>query len=82
MQRSKKKTNEKGSTQLPKSALQPLVDRDADKHPTSKGKMMNKSGRLALIKSTLLAIPIYMSLSIGLLPWVLKALEKIFKAFL
>jgi hypothetical protein len=44
--------------------------------------MMNYSGRLALIKSTLLAVTTHLAISLGLLPWVHKVLEKIMKAFL
>jgi hypothetical protein len=43
---------------------------------------MNCSGRLELIKSTLTAMVIYISICMGLPPWVIKALEKILKAFL
>jgi hypothetical protein len=43
---------------------------------------MNKSGRLALIKSTLSAIPIHTCLVLDMPPWFVKALNKIFKAFL
>jgi hypothetical protein len=40
------------------------------------------AGRLALIKSTLLAIPIYTSICLGLPAWVHKALIKIIMVFL
>jgi hypothetical protein len=43
---------------------------------------MNKSGRLALIKSTLSAIPIHTCFVLDMPPWFVKALYKIFKAFL
>jgi hypothetical protein len=43
---------------------------------------MRRSGQLILIKTTLQAISIYVSISLQLPPLVLKALEKIFKAFL
>jgi hypothetical protein len=43
---------------------------------------MNRSGRLELIKSMLLAMVIYISICMGLPPWLIKALEKTFKAFL
>jgi hypothetical protein len=42
---------------------------------------MNKSGRLAFIKSTLTAMTIYTSICIGLPPWMHKALDKVTKAF-
>jgi hypothetical protein len=67
---------------LLRSALQPLVDTVADRLPTWKGQLMRRSGRLILIKTTLQAIPIYVSISLQLPSWVHKALQKIFKAFL
>jgi hypothetical protein len=67
---------------LSKASLQPLSDCVADKLQTWKGNLMHRSGRLALIKSTLSAIPIYTSIGVDLPPWVIKALQKIMKAFL
>jgi hypothetical protein len=43
---------------------------------------MQCNGCLILIKTTLQAIPIYVSISLQLPPWVVKALEIFFKAFL
>jgi hypothetical protein len=40
------------------------------------------SGRLALIRSTLSTIPVYLLISISLPPWLYKALKKIMVAFL
>jgi hypothetical protein len=71
-----------GFHSLPKTALQPLVDRVAYRHPMWKGSMMNKSDHLALIKSTLSAIPIHTCLILDMPPWFIKALNKIIKAFL
>jgi hypothetical protein len=67
---------------LPKAALQPMVDKIVDKLPTWKGQLMHRSGRLALIKITLVAMPIYISISIVFPGWMHKALEKIMKGFL
>jgi hypothetical protein len=69
-------------TKLPRSAWQPLLDRAADQLLTWKGSLMNRSGRLALIKSTLSAIPIYVCIRMGLPAWVHNALLKLMKAFL
>jgi hypothetical protein len=55
---------------LPKSAWQPLIDRAADRLLVWKGNMMNRSGHLELIKSTLCAIPIYTAIGLGLAIWV------------
>jgi hypothetical protein len=51
---------------LSKSALHPCLDKVADKLlPVWKGQLMNQSGRLTLIKTTLSAVPIYTSISIS-----------------
>jgi hypothetical protein len=67
---------------LPKVALQPMVDKVADKLTAWKGRLMHRSGRLALIKSTLAAMPINISINIDLPRLLLRALEKIMKGFL
>jgi hypothetical protein len=67
---------------IPRHALQPFIDKVVDHLSFWKGQLMNHSGRLALIRSTLSAMTTHLAISIGLPPWVLKALEKIMKAFL
>jgi hypothetical protein len=54
--------------QLPKLALQPMLDNMADRLQSWKGKLLNRTGRQALIKSTLATIPIYTAISIKLPP--------------
>jgi hypothetical protein len=61
-------------TKLPRSAWKPLLDKAADHLPTWKGSLMNRSGRLALIKSTLSTILIYVCIGMGLPAWVHNAL--------
>jgi hypothetical protein len=68
-------------SKLPKATLQPLVDKMADKLPSRRGKLMNRNGRLSLIKSTLQAMPTYTTMCIQLPTRVLKAMIKIMKAF-
>lgn len=68
--------------ELPKAALQPLLDQVADHLPTWKGQLMNRSGRLTLIKTTISAIPIYVSIAIKLPPWFINGLIKFMKGFL
>jgi hypothetical protein len=41
---------------LPKSAMQPVVDKVAKRLPPWMGRMLNRSGRLILVRSTLCAI--------------------------
>jgi hypothetical protein len=67
---------------LPRSVLQPLADKVADKLLIWQGKLMHQSGILVLIKTTLSSISIYTSISIELPPWLLKCLVKLMKAFL
>jgi hypothetical protein len=67
---------------LPRSTLQPLADWIADKLPTWKGRLLHRSGRLTLIKMTLYAISIYTSISVKVLVWLLKAIQKTLKSFL
>jgi hypothetical protein len=67
---------------LPKEAFQPLVDKMADKLPVWNGHLMHWSWRLTLIKTTLAAMPVYTAISHALPAWLIKALIKIFRAFL
>jgi hypothetical protein len=67
---------------LSRSVLQPLADKVVDKLPTWQGKLMHRSGRMVLIKTTMSSIPVYMSISIELPPWLLKCLIKLIKSFL
>jgi hypothetical protein len=67
---------------LLRAAFQPLINEMLDKLPTWKGGLMNQSGRLALIKSTLSAMPVHTTLSIELPPCVIKAMNHIMKGFL
>jgi hypothetical protein len=59
-----------------------MIGKVADKLPPWKGQLMNHSGRLALIKSTLTAMVVYISIFMGLPPWMHMALKKVMKAFL
>jgi hypothetical protein len=70
------------TSKLPKAALIPLLDCAYNKLPTWKGRLMHQSGRLALIKSTLLTMLIYSSIAFGWPPLMLKSLRKLMSAFL
>jgi hypothetical protein len=67
---------------LPRCALQPLLDRMVDRLPTRKGKLLNHSGWLTVIKTTLIAGPIYTMINIKLPAWLRKVMENILKVFL
>lgn len=62
--------------------LQPLVDSVAARLPTWKTWLMNKAGRLALVKSVLSAIPVNQLLAFAPPKKTLKQLEKILRGFL
>jgi hypothetical protein len=64
------------------AALQPLVDSIADRLPLWKASMMTKAGRLALVKSVLMAIPLHQIIVLGLNKKTLKRVEKIVRSFL
>jgi hypothetical protein len=67
---------------LLRGAFQPLIVKMVDRLPTWKGRLLRHSGRLTLIKTTLFAGWIYMMISIKILAWVRKAMDKVMKAFL
>jgi hypothetical protein len=69
-------------SKLPRSSLQPLVDRVADKLLAWRGSLMHRSGRLTLIKTTLSVVLVYASINLGLPQWLHKAMQKVMKVFL
>nr|BAJ96734.1 predicted protein [Hordeum vulgare subsp. vulgare] len=62
--------------------MQPLVDKVAGRLPTWKAWLMNKAGRLALVKSVLSAIPTHQMLALTPPKKTLKQLQKIQRGFL
>jgi len=62
--------------------VQPLIDRVASKLPTWKGKLMDKEGRLTLVKSVLSAMPVYFLTVFSLPKWTIKKIDKIRRSFL
>jgi hypothetical protein len=69
-------------SKLPRLALIPLLDRVANKLPAWKERLMHRRGLLALIKSTLSAMPIYSSIAFGWPPWMIKSMCKFMSTFL
>jgi hypothetical protein len=67
---------------LPRGVLQPLLDSMADRLPAWKGRLLRRSRRLTLIKTTLSTVPIYMSISLGLRPWLLREMRKLMTTFM
>ena len=62
--------------------LLPLVDRVAGRLPTWKAWLMNRAGRLALVKSVLSAIPLHQLLVLAPPKRILRMLERIQRGFL
>lgn len=65
-----------------KSDLLPLVDKVADKLPGWKAPLLNKAGRLVVVKSVLTATPIHLLAALELPKWVMKKIDKIRRNFL
>ncbi|WVZ92630.1 LOW QUALITY PROTEIN: hypothetical protein U9M48_038679, partial [Paspalum notatum var. saurae] len=59
-----------------------LIDKVADKLPGWKASMMNPAGRVTLVRAVLSAKPIYQLLTLELPKCVIKAIDKIRRAFL
>jgi hypothetical protein len=61
---------------LPKTVLQPLAGHGADRLQVWKGNLMNHSGWLALVKSTLSTIFVHTAIALRVLPWHRRAMKK------
>jgi hypothetical protein len=59
-----------------KEVLLPLFDKVADYLPEWKASLLNRVGRLVLVKVVLTAVPIYLLIGMDLPKWVLKAISK------
>jgi hypothetical protein len=62
--------------------MQPLVDKDANRILAWKGRLLNMSGRLVLVQSTLCAIPMQISMAVKVVPWVVKTITTLISGFL
>jgi hypothetical protein len=67
---------------LRRSDEQPLIDKVATRIPTWKGKLLNIAGWTTLVKVTMLAIPLHMSIALCLSLRALDSIDKLRRAFL
>jgi hypothetical protein len=67
---------------LLREVMQLLVDKVANRIPALKGRLLNRSGRLVLVQSTLCAIPVHISMALKVAPWVVKTITTLIRGFL
>jgi hypothetical protein len=67
---------------LKKAELQPLVDDVADRRPTWMSRLMSRAGRTTLVKVTLSAILVHISIAVKVSPWIFRAIDKLRRGFI
>jgi len=67
---------------LTKTQVQPIIDKIADQLPGWKADLMTRAGRVVQVQYVLTGILIYVAMARDLPPWVLKAIDKIRRAFM
>lgn len=68
--------------QLKRVEIQSLIDKTVGKLPGWKGKLMDKAGRITLVRSVLTAMPIYFLTIFSIKKWAAKRIDKIRRNFL
>ncbi|WVZ93635.1 hypothetical protein U9M48_039600 [Paspalum notatum var. saurae] len=66
----------------PKSVLLPLVDKVAGKLPGWKAPLLNRAGRLVVVKSVLTTTLIHLMTAMDLPKWMIRAIDKLRRSFL
>lgn len=59
-----------------------IIDCVAARIPLLIGKLLNTMGRAVLVQSTLLAIPVHLSIAVCLSPWAIDRIDKLRRAFI
>ena len=67
---------------LRKNDLMPWIEKIADKLPGWKAVLLNRAGRITMVRFVLSAIPIYLLIAIKVPKWFIKEIDKIRKGFL
>jgi hypothetical protein len=67
---------------LKKSDEQALIDAVTARLPLWKGNLLNIAGRTTLVRCTLSAIPVHMSIALCLSPWAIESIDKLRRAFI
>ena len=67
---------------LKRSEEQFLIDKVAARIPGWKGNLLSMAGRTALVKATLSAIPVHVSIALCLSPWAIGEIDRLRRAFI
>jgi len=67
---------------LRKTNLMPWIEKVADKLPGWKASLMNRAGRITMVRFVLSAIPVYLLIAINVPKWFIKAIDKIRNGFI
>jgi hypothetical protein len=61
--------------------MQPLADVVAGWLPSWKARLMSRAGQTALTEATLFAVPVHVSITVQVHPWIIKMVDKFRRAF-
>jgi hypothetical protein len=62
--------------------MQSLVNKVANRIPAWKGRLLNRSGQLVLVQSTLSATSVHISMALKVTPWAVKTITTLIRGFL